>query len=82
VGRLESGRLLVLRVGRSSDLAMELYSYIGEYEGFRFAYCVSEKVAFQQECELYHRLRPAKNKIHPRKPADADWDCPVCRGFS
>ncbi len=82
VGRFESNRFRVMRLGRSSDLANELYSYVGEYEGFKFAYCVSEKLAFQQECELYHRLRPVNNKSHPRKPADADWDCPVCRGFS
>ena len=81
VGSFESNRFLVKRVGRSSDIANELYDYVGEYEAFKFVYCPSEKKAFQQECELYHRLRPAKNKSHPRKPPDEDWDCPVCHGF-
>src|SRR5437868_11031842 len=82
VGMLESHRFQVERVGRSCDLANELYSCIGQYEAFKFAYCVSEKHAFQQECELFHRLRPVHNKSHPRRPADANWDCPICRGFS
>ncbi len=82
LGMFQSDRFLVMRLGRSSDLANDLYSYIGQYEGFKFAYCPSEKRAFQQECELYHRLRPVNNKSHPRKPSNTDWDCPVCRGFT
>jgi len=80
LGRFESNRFLVLRLGRCSDLADELHSYLGEYEGFNFTPCVSEKRAFQKECELYHRLRPPKNKFHPSKPANTDWNCPVCSG--
>jgi len=81
LGRFESNRFLVLRLGRCSDLGNELYSYLGAFESFAFVFCVSEKRAFQQECEMYHRLRPPKNKFHPRKTADTDWDCPVCGGF-
>jgi hypothetical protein len=81
VGRFESNRFLVMRVGRSADLADELHDYIGEYEGFKFNYHATEKRAFHQECELYHHMRPIDNKSHPRKPNEADWNCPVCRGF-
>ena len=72
----------VERVGREEkDLRRCLRGLIGSSIGFKFAPMSSPKTAFEHECELFHRLRPPGNFIHPERPAGTDWNCPVCFQF-
>ena len=42
------------------------------------------KAAFEKECQNYHDFGGSKkldNKIHPDRPKDKDYECPVCDIF-
>ena len=70
------------RVGRSdTDVRARLKSYVGHYARFWFAYASSPKDAFENECHLWHDLKPPDNVIHPDRPNGSGWKCPVCTIF-
>jgi hypothetical protein len=77
----KDGSFIVKYVGRSdTDLDGRLYDWIGEYTHFKGSYYGSSKAAFEKECQLYHDFGGSKvldNKVHPAKPANANWNCPV-----
>jgi hypothetical protein len=31
-------------------------------------------------CHLFHSLAPLKTRLHPNRPSDANWTCPICTG--
>jgi len=73
-------------VGRSDDdLNARLKRWVdSKYSYFEFEYCSSPKAAFVKECTLYHYHGGSEkldNKIHPQRPANSDWQCPVCNIF-
>jgi hypothetical protein len=73
----------VERVGRAdTDLRSSLRELIGSSIGFKFAPLSTPREAFEQECELFHRLKPPGNFIHPVRQAGAIWFCPICSQFS
>ncbi|APW65372.1 MULTISPECIES: hypothetical protein [Arcobacteraceae] len=77
----KSGLFVVQNFGRSdTDLNQEVKNWIGKYKRFKFFYASSPKSAFVKECKNYHAFDKKKldNKTHPKKPEDADYDCPYC----
>lgn len=70
-------------VGRSDDdVAGRLQSHVTKwYPQFKFGYFSSPKAAFVKECRLYHDFDPVDNKVHPARPTNANWSCPVCTLF-
>jgi hypothetical protein len=85
LGHIEDGRFRVRYVGRSdTDLNGRLKKWVAKYERFRFQYASSPKAAFGQECQDFHSLGESTeldNEIHPQRPANASWKCPVCDIF-
>lgn len=79
LGSLNSNELLIVkRIGRSdSDLNKRLHSYVGKYTYFKCDFFPSKKAAFEKECNLYHDFNPPDNKIHPDRPDDTSYSCPV-----
>jgi hypothetical protein len=74
-----SDRFRVQRVGRDdSDLQQRLKDLIGSSLRFKFRATTTSKMAFESECELFHRLRPPGNFMHPDRPPGSDWRCPIC----
>ena len=72
----------VVYVGRSdSDVNNQLHVHVGTYKRFRYEYCISAQVAFERECDLYHRFEPRDNPIHPQRPQGTNWKCPRCSLF-
>ena len=75
-----AGTFRVQRVGRDdANLRLCLQGLIGSSNRFKFAPAASSREAFGIECELFHRLRPPGNIIHPTRPSGSDWRCPVCQ---
>jgi hypothetical protein len=82
LGPAQNNTLFVHRVGRSDgDLAQRLMSHLNKYSSFMYSYCVSQKAAFEAECDLYHDFNPPDNAIHPDRPNGSGWKCPRCRVF-
>ena len=67
-------------VGRADDdVASRLRDHIPEpYQNFKYEYYPSAKAAFEKECRLYHDFNPADNQIHPARPQNTNYKCPVC----
>ena len=78
---------IVLYVGRSdNDLNKELKSRLSwtKYKKFKYSYASSPKAAFEKECKNYHDFggkAKLDNEIHPARPENTDWKCPVCDIF-
>lgn len=73
-------------VGRSdTDVNHELKARLSvTYKQFKYSYATSAKDAFEKECYNYHDFGGADeldNKIHPDRPDETDWKCPVCNIF-
>jgi hypothetical protein len=69
-------------VGRSdTDIAARLQNWVGSYPQFKFGYFLSAAAAFVKECQLYHDFNPPDNKVHPARPVNENWRCPVCKVF-
>lgn len=72
-------------VGRSdSDLNGRLKWWVDnsqKYLHFWFEYTSSSKLAFELECRIWHRYNPPDNKLHPDRPENSYWQCPVCNIF-
>ena len=72
----------VQRVGRDgNDLGNKLKSLIGASNEFKYRLTLTEREAFEMECELFHTLRPPSNISHPDRPQGSDWRCPFCLQF-
>lgn len=83
LGKTENGAFAVHYVGRSdTDVAGRLQQHVSEwYPEFKFGYLPSANAAFEKECNLYHDFDPPDNKVHPARPSNANWSCPVCNLF-
>ena len=74
-------------VGRSdSNVNQELEARLTlRYAEFKFSYATSARLAFEKECRNYHDFGGSEeldNKVHPARPANSDWKCPVCNVFN
>lgn len=90
IGRLTGNTLNVIYVGRvdyrqDEGLKDRLKEHIGEWYGNLYFYwnkANSVKDSFETECNLYHfwleHEGQLENSIHPRKPANQNYTCPVC----
>ncbi len=79
-------RFLVQYVGRSDeDLNSRVRHGIGHYKMFKYSYAKDKKEAFEKECRNYHEFGGDEgildNKIHPDRPKDTDFECPICDLF-
>lgn len=87
LGYLNEENIFVVQyVGRSDyDVNERLQDHIGEkYKKFKYSYATSPKNAFEKECRNYHDFGGSEklaNKIHPDRPQNSDWKCPVCNIF-
>ncbi|MBA3045855.1 MAG: hypothetical protein FP824_06540 [Euryarchaeota archaeon] len=85
LGYMNGDSFNVNYVGRSdNDVKKRLKDWVGEYKKFKFSYATSRKDAFEKECRNYHDFGGSKsldNKLHPERPDDATWACPVCKIF-
>ena len=74
------GTFYVHYVGRSdNDVRRRLHDHCdGPNSRFKYSYADSAKAAFDKECKNYHDFEPSQNKVHPARPDDANWKCPVC----
>lgn len=82
----DKGTFIVQYVGRSdSDVNYRIKSHVGEeYKSFKYSYATSPKAAFEKECHNYHDFGGSDslhNKVHPDRPANSRWKCPVCKIF-
>ena len=74
-------------VGRADDDVagrLKAWEANGKYQYFQFEYHTSAKAAFERECQLYHMYPNLDNLIHPARPANTYYSCPVvgCRALS
>ena len=83
LGKTELDGFHIAYIGRSDDdLANRLQQHTPEhYLQFKYGFFPSPKAAFEKECHLYHDFSPPDNKIHPARPKNANWSCPVCAIF-
>jgi hypothetical protein len=73
------GRFCVNFVGSSpTDLRAKLKERIGTAQCFKFRHFVSDRAAFEKECELFHQFLPSGNFLHPDRPPNTTWRCPRC----
>jgi hypothetical protein len=71
-------RFQIRRVSHvDGDLAAELRKHIGSYKGFRFKFFRSTRNAYDRECQIYHDFKPRENIVHPIKPKNTKFTCPV-----
>jgi len=73
-------------VGRADDdVAKRLKKWASEgyYKYFQFEYHSTVKAAFDRECQLYHLYPKLDNLIHPARPENTNYPCPVvgCRAL-
>ena len=86
LGYVKNKTFYVVYVGRSdTNLNARLKDHVGEkekYKCFKFSYATSIKSAYEKECQNWHDFGDEEgqldNKIHPDKPADSTFACPVC----
>jgi hypothetical protein len=75
-----AGNIVPRFVGRSEeDLKGRLKQHVGGESHFAFAHTSSAMGAYRAECELFHHLKPANNKAHPKLPKGTTWQCPWCK---
>ena len=81
----KKGIFIVQYVGRSdTDLNSRIKHGIGKYSMFKFSYASSAKEAFERECKNYHDFggdRWLDNEMHPDRPKNTDYECPICTIF-
>ena len=69
-------------VGRSdTDLNDRIKHGVGQYKLYKFSLAETVKDAFEKECRNYHDFgenRSLDNAIHPDKPENKNYKCPVC----
>jgi len=86
LGREDEKHFYVNYVGRSDeDINQELKARLTlNYSKFKYSYATSAKAAFEKECRNYHDFGGSEkldNKIHPDRPNETNWKCPVCSIF-
>jgi hypothetical protein len=83
LGKTENGTFYVHYVGRSDDdVAGRLTQHVPKWHPhFKFGYYSSPQAAFEKECRLYHDFTPQENEVHPARPRNTNWSCPICRIF-
>lgn len=75
-----NNRFCITYVGSAfTDLKSVLRGHIGTAPEFKFRHCSDERVAFELECELFHKFMPMRSFLHPQRQIDSDWLCPHCR---
>ena len=73
-------RFIVQAVGRSdSDMAAALMDLVDRYDSFKFHTYASTRRAFEKECRLYHKFKPADTQEHPQPPENTKFVCPDAR---
>ena len=77
-----TGGFVAKYVGRSdTDLKEEILFSLpksAKKQKFKFDYAETEKEAFEKECRNFHDFRKQlENEIHPRRPKDKNYACPV-----
>jgi hypothetical protein len=86
LGYVKNGDFYVQYVGRSdSNVHGRLKQHVGSYRHFMFSYATSPRAAFLTECRNFHDFGETEgldNEIHPRRPDDTSWKCPVCDIFN
>ena len=73
-------------IGRADDdVAKRLKTWAAEgyYKYFLFEYHSTARAAFERECHLYHFYPNLDNLIHPARPENTLYLCPVagCRAL-
>ena len=75
----KDGIFRIEHVGRArKDFTKKLYEYEGIYKEFKFKFFVSEHVAFEFECKVFHQHKPRDTFKHPLRPVGSRSRCPVC----
>jgi len=82
----DNGIFVVEYVGRSDDdVNGRLHHWVSsKYKEFKYSYASSAKSAFEKECRNYHDFggnQKLDNEIHPDRPVNSNWQCPVCEIF-
>jgi len=83
----ENNKFVVKYVGRSDDdlncrLKKQFERYGVKYKNFKYSYATSPKSSFDNECKHYHAFKPSGNILHPDRPTNSKWRCPVCTIFN
>lgn len=80
IGHIDpAGIFRVQRVGRDqSDVQERLRGFIGSGNKFKYALAGTAFEAFELECELFHKLKPPSNIMHPDRPQGSGWKCRHC----
>ena len=74
------GRFCITFVGSArTNLQSKLKEHVGTAQYFKFRHLLTERSAFEKECELFHDFLPIGNFLHPSRPTNHDWKCPKCR---
>lgn len=85
LGYSKDNSFYVSYVGRSdADVNDRLKDWVGRYNQFKYSYASSPKNAFEKECHNYHDFGESEkldNKVHPQRPTNTSWKCPVCDIF-
>jgi hypothetical protein len=82
-----NNKFIVKYVGRADDdlnARLKQWANKSTYAQFKFSYASTGKAAFEKECHNYHDFGESKkldNKIHPDRPKDKNYECPVCDIF-
>jgi hypothetical protein len=75
------GRFCATKIGRSdAALSQSLTREIGTEREFKYLPLASAAEAFELECRLFHSLSALKVRIHPKRPGNTNWTCPICSG--
>lgn len=78
LGQLNKGMFIIQKVSHADgDLALELKKYLGMYQLFRYKFYRSTRSAYHKECELFHMFKPKDNLLHPVRPKNTKFECPV-----
>lgn len=83
----KDNKFVVKYVGRADeDLNTRLKQWAkkGMYSQFKASYANNVKEAFEKECRNYHDFGESEkldNDIHPDRPKDKTYECPVCDIF-
>src|SRR5439155_4633444 len=79
----QQGGFTTYYVGRSdSELQAELIAKLPSTNTrthFKFSYASTVREAFEKECKNFHAFeKQLENEIHPAKPENTYFECPVC----